>query len=59
MFSKSFENITEWTKNHLKKTVYYFDEGTIHDRALLGEKGASLCELTRLTSIELLCIKVI
>lgn len=31
-----------------KKQVYMFNEGSIQERALLGNKGANLCEMFRL-----------
>ena len=40
---------TDWV-SHIgqKKSVYEFEEGNAEDRALLGSKGAGLCEMTRL-----------
>ena len=31
-----------------KKRVYYFSEGSVAERSLLGNKGANLCEMYRL-----------
>eukprot|EP01041_Mallomonas_annulata_P003299 gene3299-6533_t len=46
--SQPFESLKTLTMNILKKRVYDFCEGSSSDLALLGHKGVSLCEMSRL-----------
>lgn len=39
---------TDWAMHGAKKRVYYFSEGSLDDKDLLGLKGANLCEMARL-----------
>jgi pyruvate,orthophosphate dikinase len=41
------EASSETTEPKTNKWVYLFDEGAGDDKALLGGKGAGLCEMTR------------
>src|ERR1700755_1963505 len=41
------EETPETTETTTHKWVYLFDEGPGDDKALLGGKGAGLCEMTR------------
>ncbi|HLM24773.1 MAG TPA: PEP/pyruvate-binding domain-containing protein, partial [Pyrinomonadaceae bacterium] len=41
------EEASETTEPKTNKWVYLFDEGPGDDKALLGGKGAGLCEMTR------------
>ena len=41
------EETPETTEPTTHKWVYLFDEGPGDDKALLGGKGAGLCEMTR------------
>jgi hypothetical protein len=37
-----------------KKRIYYFSEGSAEDKAILGNKGAHLCEMSRYVMIHML-----
>src|ERR1044072_1532393 len=45
--STVIEETSETTEPQTTKWVYLFDEGPADDKALLGGKGAGLCEMTR------------
>eukprot|EP01041_Mallomonas_annulata_P006051 gene6051-12201_t len=48
MFSKPFSKLVHWGGQSHKKRVYGFHEGSAADNNLLGNKGANLCEMSRL-----------
>lgn len=46
---KPLQRLTDWIFHpNYKKQVYKFNEGSINDKILLGNKGANLCEMTRI-----------
>lgn len=40
--------LAEWASHPHKKRVYMFHEGSASDKAILGTKGANLCEMVRM-----------
>lgn len=46
--TEPLSRFTEWATHPQKKRVYAFNEGSIEDKELLGNKGANLCEMTRI-----------
>eukprot|EP01036_Dinobryon_divergens_P042766 gene42766-56848_t len=46
--SKPLGDLATWVTQHHKKRVYAFNEGSGADELILGNKGVSLCEMTRL-----------
>lgn len=47
IFQKAGHKLYEWTHPE-KKRVFFFHEGGINDKNLLGNKGANLCEMDRM-----------
>jgi pyruvate,orthophosphate dikinase len=46
---KPLQRLTDWIFHpNYKKQVYKFNEGSINDRIILGNKGANLCEMSRM-----------
>lgn len=46
--TEPLSKLTEWAVHPSKKHVFGFHEGTADDKELLGNKGANLCEMSRL-----------
>lgn len=46
--TQPISRLTNWAIHQHKKRVYSFHEASIEDKQLLGNKGANLCEMTRL-----------
>ena len=47
MMFKPLAKLAHWATHPYKKRVYAFNEGTMDDKHLLGNKGANLCEMSR------------
>lgn len=43
-----FDKLTHWLIQDKKKKFYLFNEGSFKDKNILGNKGANLCEMSRL-----------
>ena len=53
--AKPLETLAHWATRTSKKRVYNFNEGNSFDISILGQKGVSLCEMTRLGEVNSSC----